>query len=122
MNDQLYKEAILDLNRNPLNKKVVADADVTEKAHNPHCGDDYSLSIKFDGDTIVDIGFSGDGCAISTAALSLLTDEVKGKSKQEVSSLTEQQMIDMLGIEISYTRKKCAILGLETLKTLCHST
>lgn len=112
-NEELYKEFILDLYRNPLNKKEVVDADIVQREFNPVCGDDITLMIKFNTeDKVEDIGHTGSGCAISQAAVSLLTDELKGKTKEEISEITAEQMIEMLGIPISHTRLKCALLGL----------
>lgn len=115
--DNLYKEFILDLYRNPLNKKKLEDFDVEHKELNPLCGDEISIQIKFDKDKVVDIGHQGDGCAISQAVVSLLTDEVKGKTKKQILRLTEKDIYDLLGIEeVIYTRKKCALLGLKTIQ------
>ena len=116
MDEQLYKEVILDLYRNPLNKKELETFDTKKTGHNPTCGDRVVLQMKFDGDTISDIGWTGEGCAISLAALSLITDEVKGKSKNDVPKITKEQMLEMLGIPISHTRLKCALLGWQTIQ------
>lgn len=114
--DSLYKEVILDLYKNPLNKKVLLQYDVMQKEFNPSCGDEIEIQIKFDSEKIIDIGHRGVGCAISQAAVSLLTEEVKGKTKEEVKNLTEKDIIEMLQIPISHTRIKCATLGLKTVK------
>ena len=116
MQKELYKQFILDLYRNPLNKKELEDFDMEERGLNPLCGDDITVRIKFDNDKIKEIGWQGDGCAISQAAVSLLSDELVGKSSGEVEKMTEQDIYELLGIEISYTRKKCANLGLDTIK------
>ncbi len=114
--DPIYKEMILYLYKNPLNKKQLADFDCSHKEYNPSCGDEIEIMIKFDeSGKIIDIGHQGEGCAVSQAAVSLLTEEVKGKSKEEVMSLTEEEMINMLEIPISHTRSKCALLGLKTI-------
>ncbi|MBT7928794.1 SUF system NifU family Fe-S cluster assembly protein [Candidatus Peregrinibacteria bacterium] len=116
MEDQLYKEMILDLYRNPLNQKILEPYSVETKAHNPTCGDSLTLRIMYDDNKVIDIGHQGEGCAISQAAVSLITDEVKGKTKTEIKEITENQMIDMLGIPISHTRRKCALLGWQTMQ------
>jgi nitrogen fixation protein NifU and related proteins len=117
-NDNLYREYILDLYRHPMNKHSLADFDLQGDGRNPSCGDEYNVYVKLDEDKISDIGFTGEGCAISQAALSLITDAVKGKTKDEVMAITNEDMIEMLGINISYNRKKCVLLGLETIKSL----
>lgn len=115
--DPIYKEIILDLYRHPLNKKKLIDFDYSHKEFNPSCGDEIEIMIKLDAfGNIIDIGHQGQGCAISQAAVSLLTEEIKGKSREEVMSITEEQMINMLEIPISHTRLKCATLGLSALK------
>ncbi len=116
MDDAIYKEMILDLYKNPLNKKALLDYDAIQKEFNPSCGDEIEVQIKFDGDKIKDIGHQGVGCAISQAAVSLLTEEIKGKTKQEIQNMTEQDIIQLLQIPISHTRIKCATLGLKTVK------
>ncbi len=115
-NEQLYKEVILDLYRNPLHNKTLDSFDVEHTGHNPTCGDRVVMQIKFDGERISDIGWTGEGCAISLAALSLITDEVKGKAKNDVQQITQEQMIAMLGIPISHTRLKCALIGWQTIQ------
>ena len=116
MNNDIYREFILDLYRNPHNKKTLEVFDVELRGHNPGCGDEYSIRIKLTGDTIADIGYTGDGCAISHAALSLVTDEVCGKTKADIAVLTRERMLALLDIPIDYTREKCAMLGLDTIQ------
>lgn len=115
--DELYKEMILDLYKNPLNKKVLFEYDAKQKELNPTCGDEIEICIKFDASgKVQDIGHQGQGCAISQAAVSLLTEEIKGKTKEEIQSMTEKDILEMLQIPISHTRIKCATLGLKTVK------
>lgn len=117
MDEALYKEFILDLARHPVNKKKPADFDMEQKGANVSCGDEIELYIKLDTDKkIKDIGFLGQGCAISQAAASLLTEEVKGKSLEEIMSLTENDIMKLLNVEVIYTRKKCALLCLNALQ------
>lgn len=117
MEEEIYKEIILDLYKNPLNKKALFDYDAKQKELNPTCGDEIEIFVKFDSaGKVLDIGHQGQGCAISQAAVSLLTEEIKGKTKEEIQSMTEKNIIEMLQIPISHTRIKCAILGLKTIK------
>ncbi len=122
MDEQLYKEVILDLYRNPLHNKELEDFDVEKVGHNPSCGDKVVMQMKLDGETISDIGWTGEGCAISLAALSLITDEVKGKTKTEIKQISKEEMIAMLGIPISHTRLKCALLGWQTIEDSISSS
>ena len=118
----MYKEFILDLNRHPLNKKVLAVFDVEHREFNPTCGDDITIRIKFAPDgTVQDIGHHGQGCAISQAVASLVTDEVKGKLPKEIMSSSLTEINHLLGFEVLYTRRKCAELGLRAIqKALEH--
>lgn len=116
MEESLYKEMILDLYRNPLNKKVLLEFDIKQKGINPSCGDEIEIMIQFDEQgRVKDIGHQGQGCAISQAAVSLLTEEVKGKTKKEIQEFSDTEMLNLLGIPISHTRMKCAMLGKNTL-------
>ena len=83
----LYQQVIIDHNRNPRNKKPIADASRVAAGDNPLCGDKITLHVLLDGDTIADVGFQGSGCAISQASASLMTGAVKGKSVAEAEKL-----------------------------------
>jgi nitrogen fixation NifU-like protein len=117
MSDQLYKEFILDLYRNPLNRGELVNPDVTHTEHNPTCGDDITVDLKFDANgRIQEIAHRGHGCAISIAAVSLMSDVVKGKDTNEVLALTLDDVIYELGVQIDYTREKCAMIGLRAVQ------
>jgi nitrogen fixation NifU-like protein len=75
------------------------------------------VSIRLDDEgRVAEVAFDGKGCAISTAATSLLTDELAGKSREEILRLPKEYVLDLLGIDISATRMKCALLGLKVIK------
>ncbi|MBH41408.1 MAG: Fe-S cluster protein [Candidatus Magasanikbacteria bacterium] len=123
MDDILYKEYILELHRNPLHKKVVPNAQMEAKEVNTSCGDEISVQIYSNTQGVIeDIGHQGQGCAISQAAVSLLTDFCLGKSVREVVNITDEEMVTMLGIHISYARKNCALLGLKALQHAITNT
>lgn len=113
--DILYKELILDLYKNPLNKRFMSGYQASASESNPICGDVIHIFVKYQDNKVVDVSHQGQGCAISQAAVSLLTEEVKGKDKKEILGLTEKDIIKMLGIDISSNRMKCATLGLRAL-------
>jgi len=117
MSQQLYKEMILELYRNPQNKGVLDDFDIQQRGNNPSCGDDVVVYMKMNEDVVEKISHDGQGCAISQAALSLITDEVKGKSKSEIEHMSKERMLDLLGVPITYAREKCALLGLNTIQS-----
>ena len=86
----LYQEVILEHNKNPRNFREIDGADRTADGNNPLCGDALRVYVKLDGDTVSDVAFKGSGCAISKASASIMTQTVKGKSKEEAESLFEQ--------------------------------
>lgn len=85
--DELYQSVILEHSRSPRNYRVMDDATRRERGHNPLCGDEVTLFLKFDGDVISDISFQGQGCAISKSSASILTTVIKGKTKAEALAL-----------------------------------
>ena len=113
--DDLYRDEILEHYRNPHNFGTLSEPDVTLEGSNPLCGDRMTLSLKFAGGKVSDVAFTGRGCAISQASASMLTDEIKGRPISEVDALTNQDVLDNLGIEISPARLKCALLSIDTL-------
>jgi nitrogen fixation NifU-like protein len=133
--DSVYTELIMEHNKNSRNKHSLEDADLSEHGHNPNCGDDITLELKFDGDTISDAAFTGSGCAISQASTSIMIDLIKGKSIEEALELVEtfiamikkdiedQQELRKLkdamalkNISNMPARVKCAVLSWHTLK------
>ena len=114
--DDLYRDYILEHYRRPHNFGVLEDATTSHEGANPLCGDRITLQLKVRDGMITGVGFTGRGCAISQASASLLTDEVKGKPAVEAAKMNAQDVLDMLGIEISPARLKCALLSLETLQ------
>jgi len=118
--DSLYREVILDHYKNPRGHGVVDDPDAEAEGQNPLCGDEVSIAVAFEGDTIADVKFQGRGCAISQAATSMLMDMVKGRSAQEVASMSRDELLEEVGIPLTPVRLKCALLGLGVLKLALH--
>ena len=114
--DQMYREVILDHYKNPHGHGVIEDADAEADGQNPLCGDEITVSVRFDGDVIADVGFEGRGCAISQAATSMLTELVVGRNADEVAQMPKEELLEEIGIPLSPVRLKCAILGLGVLK------
>lgn len=113
----LYSEIILDYYKNPRNKGDLKEATMTVTEHNPLCGDIIILQIKLDSkNKITDIKFSGEGCAISQAATSMLTEKLLGKNIKEIKKISNEDVYEMLGIPISPGRVKCALLGLSAAR------
>ncbi len=107
----LYREQIIDHYKRPRNYGELADPTFTHVGENPVCGDEITIDVKLDGETIEDVRFRGDGCAISQAAASLLTSELPGVTLSELYEMDRDTVVDLLGVDISPMRMKCAVLA-----------
>ena len=115
--DELYRDQILEHYKRPRNFGRLEQFDLEFEDSNPFCGDEQHAFLKLDEDgKIAEVSFEGQGCAISTAATSLLTDELAGMTPDEVLALPKDHVLELLGIDISATRMKCALLGLKVMK------
>ena len=114
--EQMYQENILDHYRNPRNFGFIENPDADANDYNPLCGDKVGIQLKINGNKIKEIKFYGSGCAISQASASMLTEEINGKTIDDIMKITKEDVLDLLGIEISYVRLKCALLSLKVLK------
>jgi nitrogen fixation protein NifU and related proteins len=133
MIDDLYQETILDHTKHPRNCHAMADATRSAEGYNPLCGDKLKLFIKIEDDVVKDVSFLGSGCAISTASASLMTESLKGKTRQEALKLLEKfhnllttdspvskdmgKLVVFCGVRDYPARVKCATLAWHTLKS-----
>lgn len=116
--DELYRDQILEHYKRPHNFGRLDAYDLDYEDTNPLCGDEQHVFIKLDdAGRVSEVSFEGQGCAISTAATSLLTDELEGKTREELLRLPREYVLELLGIDISATRMKCAMLGLKVVKS-----
>ena len=137
--NELYQETILDHNKNPRNFREIADADRTADGRNPLCGDALRVYVDVDGDTVKDVSFKGSGCAISKASASMMTEAIKGKSREDAELLfnefhkmvtgeldieTDENHLGKLrifaGVLEFPARVKCASLSWHTLNAALH--
>ena len=114
--DDLYRDYILEHYRRPHNFGVLESPSASIEGSNPLCGDRMTLQIHVQGGIVDQVAFTGRGCAISQASASLLTDEIKGKPLAEVAAFRADDLLELLGIEISPARLKCAMLSHDTLQ------
>jgi len=116
--DNLYRDFILEHYRQPHNRGVLDPADLAFADSNPTCGDEMSMTLRLgDGGTgIADVAFDGRGCAISQASASILTDELRGKSLDELRAIDPRDVVENLGVPIGPARLKCALLSYKVLQ------
>jgi nitrogen fixation NifU-like protein len=113
MGSDMYRQQILDHYKNPRNYGEIEDATFSHVGENPMCGDEITIDVVLDDDeeTIEHVAFRGDGCAISQASASMLTSKLQGKTLEELDAMDRDDVIDMLGVDISPMRVKCAVLA-----------
>jgi len=114
--EDLYREVILDHYQNPRNYGTLEPADISYEEDNPVCGDHIRLDLRLQDGRVTDVRFSGHGCAISQASASMLTEEIQGKTLDELKAFSKDDLLDLLGIPLGPVRIKCALLPLKVLK------
>jgi nitrogen fixation NifU-like protein len=133
--DELYQSIILDHNRRPKNFRVMDDATAVAEGMNPLCGDQLKVWVKLDGDTVTDVSFQGQGCAISKASASMMTQVIKGRSRAEAERLFDDvhalvtghptgadvgPLKALSGVSRFPLRVKCASLAWHAMKSALH--
>jgi nitrogen fixation protein NifU and related proteins len=114
--DALYRDYILDHYKNPRNFGELTERDAEFHDLNPLCGDELGVHVKLEDGRVADLRFHGRGCAISQAAASIISDELKGKTVPEIASLDRHFINEELGIDLSPTRLKCGLLSLKVVQ------
>ena len=114
--DALYRDYILDHYKQPRNFGTLEPNDLEFHDHNPLCGDELGVQIRVEDGRIAELRFHGQGCAISQASASIASEELIGMPLEDVAELGADWVIDLLGIDISPTRRKCALLNLKVMR------
>lgn len=118
--NDIYREDIMEIYKHPSNRGSLADPTVTQYENNPFCGDELTLQLKITGgngqEKIVDAKYEGTACAVAIVSASMLTDSIIGKSVAQAKALTKQDLLDLIGINLTTSRVKCATLILEALQ------
>lgn len=118
----MYRDEILDLYKHPRNQGTLENG-LSSEGKNPSCGDEVEVFIELDEENnIEDIKHQTDACAIATAGVSIVTEEVKQMSAEEVMELDRDWMIEKMGVEVSPMRIKCAVIGLKTVQSALSKT
>ena len=113
MGSDMYRQQILDHYRNPRNQGELGDPTFSHEGYNPSCGDELEFDVELDedGETIERVAFRGEGCAISQASASMLSQKLPGMTLDEVEELDRDDVLEMLGVEVTPMRIKCAVLA-----------
>lgn len=114
--DDFYRQNILDHYQNPRNWGTLPEPDITAEDANPLCGDRLRMELRVKDGRVEQVRFTGQGCSISRAAASMLSEAIEGKTVEEVKKIGREDVLEMLGIDLGPVRLKCALLALKTLK------
>ena len=114
----IYREHILEHYKDPNNLGNLASYNIKCHAHNPSCGDELEIKIKIENKKIKDAKFQGKGCAISLASADILLDDIKNKSLSEIKKLRDNDILTLLGVELTPSSKNCALLPLNALRKI----
>jgi len=112
----IYAQNILDHYKNPRNQGSIKNPSLTHKESNTTCGDSIEIDLKIVKDSVKDLKFRGEGCAISQAAISILSEYIIGKKIKDIEKMEEREAVTLLGIEVSERRRYCATLGFLAVK------
>ena len=118
--DDFYRENILDHYKNPRNSGHLETPTVTAEGVNPLCGDELAVELLVEDGVVADVRYNGRGCAISQAAASMISDELKGKRVEDVKAIGKDDVLEELGIPLSPIRLKCALLSVGVLRVALH--
>lgn len=119
--DDFYREMIVDRFQHPQFRGKLDPCDITFEDTNPLCGDEIRIDLRVDDQgKVTEAVFDGRGCAISQVSADLLMETLQGKSMEEIKKMTKEDILELLGIELSPVRLKCALLSLKVLKAAVY--
>lgn len=114
--EDMYREVILDHARNQRNWGLLAPNDLDHEEKNPLCGDRLHLTLRVDDNNVItEVGWDGEGCAISQASASMFGEEILGMTLDEARKINKQELLDNIGLQLTINRVKCALLALKVL-------
>lgn len=116
MSEKIYMQNILEHYHKPENYGELEDFTNTFVLKNSSCGDVIEVWLKVEEGVIVNVGFEGQGCAISQASMSILSEELKGQKVEDILKIDKDFLLELLGISLSPTRLKCALMSIEAVK------
>ncbi|MDY6765914.1 MAG: SUF system NifU family Fe-S cluster assembly protein [Candidatus Nanohaloarchaea archaeon] len=123
MSRQLYEEKILEHYQEPHNEGTIDDADMDAHVENPHCGDAFTFTAALDDGIISDIRFEGEGCALSIASASMLTERVEERPVEDAIDVGQEDILDMMGIQkdaVAPVRMKCILLARDGIEAMVN--
>lgn len=116
--DEIYREFIIDLYRNPLNKRENKNANFFKRGYNPICGDDLMVYLEVKDGIIQDCSYTGNACALAIASASIISEELKGQSVDYILELTEDKIYELIGLGKDLNRIKCVKLMINTINEM----
>lgn len=116
--DNIYQEELMFHYKNPSNRGKLQGQSLETIANNPFCGDEIKMQLKIKNGIVEDVAYDGDACAVAIASSSILTDEIKGKLIEEVKKITKEDLLELIGVKLTTSRVKCAMLPLEAVESL----
>ncbi len=117
----IYAENLVENYERPHNKRILDNASISMHEDNPSCGDEITVYLKIEDGKVADVGFDGDGCAISMGSASMMTDFIKGKSLAEIEKMGKDTVVGVIGVDPGIARMHCATLSLRAIKDAVYS-
>jgi nitrogen fixation NifU-like protein len=112
----LYREEFMEIYKNPMNMGKLENPSVIQHGVNESCGDEMDLYLKIENGIVIDAKFTATSCSVGVVSSAILTEEIIGKSLEEVKKLDKKKLLELIGVNLTTSRVKCATLPLETLE------